>query len=410
MPEWGEAPLAGVRVLAVSQYGAGPFGILYLADLGAEVIKVEDPGVGGDVARYIPPFAEAQDSLMFQALNRNQQSVTLNLRSEAGRALFRRLAAEVDVVYNNLRGDQPEKLGLTYEQLKEVNPRVVCTSLSGFGLTGPRRADPGYDYLIQGLMGLISLTGEPDGPPARAGLSVIDFVGGLTAALGTVSAVVRARRTGIGGDVDVSLLDSGLALLNYLTPWALNGGFEPTRLPDSAHPSVVPSQVFPTADGHIVVMCQKEKFWTRLCEQMDRTDLLADSRFARMADRYQHREELIPILKAEFRRQTTGAWIEKLTGKVPCAPVNTVRQALAEPHVAAREMILGLSHPRWGEVQVMNCPIKVTGWRTPAKRAPDLGADRASVLQGVLSLTEAEIAELDRAGAFGSREKAISEE
>jgi len=393
-------PLSDVRVLAISQYGAGPFGTMYLADLGADVIKLEDPLTDGDISRQIPPFAIEQDSLFFQALNRNKRSITLNLRSEAGRQLFERLVPEADVVFNNLRGDEPARRGLLYDDLKALNPAIVCTSLTGYGLTGPRQAEPGYDYLVQGLIGLMSLTGEPSGPPARAGLSVVDFVTGITAALGTVAAVMQARRTGQGCDVDVSLMDGGLSLLSYLVPWHLNGGYMPERLPDSAHPSVVPSQVFATMDGHIVIMCQKQKFFVRLCELMEQPALATHPEFATMAARYQNKDTLLPILSDLFRTRSTQDWIARFGNQIPCSPVNTVHQALQDPQVIARESLLSVPHPHWGEVKQVNCPIRLTGWQTPTQHAPRLGAQTDAVLQELLGLSGAEIASYRAGGAL----------
>src|SRR5512139_1554250 len=209
-------PLHGVRILAFTQLGAGPYGMTVLADLGAQIIKIEDPISGGDEARNVPPYAEGGDSLYFQAFNRNAQSLTLNLRSAAGREVLHRLVAVSDAVYANCRGDLPAKLRLTYAELRHVNPRIVCCSLSGFGRTGPRAAEPAYDYLLQGLAGYMSLTGEPDGPPTKCGVSVVDYSGGLMSIVGLLVAILRARATGVGGDVDVSLLDTAVSMLNYM--------------------------------------------------------------------------------------------------------------------------------------------------------------------------------------------------
>lgn len=393
-------PLAGVLVLAVTQYGAGPYSTLYLADLGADVITIEDPTIGGDVGRYVPPYAADGDSLFFQSFNRGKRSVTLNLRKPDGKALFHRLAARADVVFNNLRGDQPARLGVDYESLKAVNPAIVCTSLSGFGLTGPRRAVPGYDYLIQGLIGLMSLTGEPDGPPTKAGLSIIDLVTGINAALGTVSGVLQARRTGLGCDVDVSLMDSGLGLLNYVAAWHLNGGYEPQRLAESAHPSIVPSQVFGTADGHIVIMCQKDKFWQRFCELSGHPEWAQEERFATMSGRYANREALLPLIRAVLRTRTTPEWIACFGSEVPCAPVNTVAEALREPHVAAREMVVSMPHPTWGELKEVACPIKLTGYRKEHTAAPPLGADTDDVLRTLLGCSDSDIEALRADGVI----------
>ncbi len=227
-------PLDGVRVLAVSQFGAGPYGTMLLADLGAEIIKIEDLASGGDVARYVPPFEIDGDSLYFQSFNRGKKSVGLNLSNPGGSAVFRDLVAVSDAVFNNLRGDVPARLGLTYETLRAVNPKIVCCSLSGFGSTGPRAAEPGYDHLIQGLSGFISITGEPDGPPVKSGVSVVDFAGGLAAALGLMVGLFDAQRTGQGRDLDVGLLDTAMSMLSYLATFTLNRDWDATRTPNSS--------------------------------------------------------------------------------------------------------------------------------------------------------------------------------
>jgi crotonobetainyl-CoA:carnitine CoA-transferase CaiB-like acyl-CoA transferase len=228
--------LADVRILAIEQFGAGPFGSVHLADLGAEVIKIEDPAAGGDTGRYVPPFASGEDSLFFETFNRNKKSISLDLAHPAGQRVFRDLVRVSDVVYSNLRGDVPERIGITYAALRELNPAVVCCSLSAFGMTGPRRAEPGYDYVLQGIAGWMSLTGEPDGPPCKSGLSLVDFSGGLVAGMAILAGLHAARRDGVGGDCDVSLFDTAVAMLSYQATWYLSGGFEPERKSRSAHP------------------------------------------------------------------------------------------------------------------------------------------------------------------------------
>jgi crotonobetainyl-CoA:carnitine CoA-transferase CaiB-like acyl-CoA transferase len=261
-------PLAGVRILAVEQYGAGPFGTLQLADLGAEIIKIENAGEGGDVGRHVrhpnDPLAKG-DSLFFQAFNRNKRSITLNLKSGDGQAVFRKLAAGADAVFNNLRGDLPGKLGLTYDQLRDVNEQLVCVHLSAYGREGERAAWPGYDYLMQAECGYLSVTGEPGGPPSRMGLSLVDLSTGLQAAIALASGIIGARASGKGGDLDVSLFDAAMANVCYVAAWYLSMGEKVTREPRSAHPNLTPSQLYKTKDGWIFIMCNKEKFWPILC-------------------------------------------------------------------------------------------------------------------------------------------------
>ncbi|MGH2560138.1 MAG: CaiB/BaiF CoA transferase family protein [Thermomicrobiales bacterium] len=393
-------PLADTRILAISQFGAGPYGMMLLADLGAEIIKIEDPAHGGDVGRHVPPDAEDGDSLYFQSLNRNNRSLTLNLRTTAGREVFRDLARVADGVFSNLRGDQPERLGLLYKQLKAVNPRIVCCSLSGFGMTGPRRAEPGYDYLIQAYAGFMSLTGEPDAPPTRAGVSVVDFAGGLAAALGLVTGMHAAQRTGEGSDVDVSLLDTAVSMLNYLAAWTLNSDYRPRRLPGSSHPTLYPSQVFATRDGHMVVMCAKEKFWQALVRLLDAPEIADDPRFTTFGDRLQHREALARLLDARFRTRTTADWLQRLRGAVPCAPVNTVEEALADEQVATRGMVATVKHPTFGDVRVTGNPIHFAGAAADYRPAPGLGADTDAILAECLGYSATRIAELRGAGVI----------
>jgi len=282
--------LSGIRVLAVSQFGAGPFGTLHLADLGAEVIKIENPNAGGDVARTVPPYTIPGDSLYYQSLNRNKLSMTLDLKHPDGQRVFRDLVQGSDAVFSNLRGDQPEALSLTYEQLKATNPRIVCCSLSGFGTTGPRRSEPAYDYLIQGLAGWMSLTGDPGATPAKSGLSMVDFSAGVVAMVGLLAGLLDAQRSGRGCAVAVSLLDSAISMLNYVAIWTLNREYHPLRPADSAHASLVPAQVFQTQDGYLVVLCFKEKFWRALTTALEAPELHTDPRFASFASRYEHRD------------------------------------------------------------------------------------------------------------------------
>jgi crotonobetainyl-CoA:carnitine CoA-transferase CaiB-like acyl-CoA transferase len=378
----GPLPLAGVRVLAFTQLGAGPFAMTFLADLGAEIVKVEDPTTGGDEARTVPPYADpaARDGLYYQAFNRGTRSLTLNLRAPEARPLLHRLVARADAVYNNLRGDLPGRLGLDYAALAPANPRIVCCSLSGFGRTGPRRGEPGYDYLLQAYAGFMSLTGEPDAPPTKCGVSVVDFAGGMLSALALMIGLWRARTQGAGADVDVSLQDTAVSMLNYLATWTLNREWRPQRFPEGAHQSLVPSQSFQTADGWLVLMCMKEKFWQRLAERVGRAELVADPRFRTFADRLAHRADLVAILKPLFRARPTAEWLAVLRGHVPVAPVYDVEEALADEQVLAREMVVAIEHPVFGTLRQVGSPIKIAGVRPRYAPAAALGADTEALL------------------------------
>ena len=393
-------PLENVRILAVEQFGAGPFGTMHLADLGAEVIKIEDPTQGGDVARYVPPYLGQRDSLYFQSFNRNKLGLTLDLRKPDGRQVFDDLVKVSDGVYNNLRGDLPKRLGLDYATLGRLNRRIVCCSLSGFGLSGPRAAEPGYDYLMQGYAGFMSLTGEPDAPPAKSGVSIVDFSGAFVSVLGLMIGLFQAQRSGQGCDVDVSLLDTAVSMLSYVGVFHLNRGYEPRRLPNSAHPSLYPSQVFRTKDHYIVIMCFKEKFWERLCEIIELPELIGDPRFRRFSDRLEHKDELLPILQERLVERTTAEWLERLQGQVPCAPVNTVGQALQDPQVLARGMVIEVPSEQWGAVRQTGNPIKLSGSEPRREHAPAYGEHTERVLREVLGYSAERVEALRAGGAI----------
>jgi crotonobetainyl-CoA:carnitine CoA-transferase CaiB-like acyl-CoA transferase len=398
-------PLSDVRVVAVEQYGAGPWGTLQLADLGAEVIKIEDPQSGGDIARYVPPYQEGEDSLFFETFNRNKKSVSLDLRSPRGREVFEALVAKADAVCSNLRGDQPRKLRLTYDDLREVNPAIVCCSLSGFGMSGPRAAEAGYDYIMQAMAGWMSLTGDPDGPPTKSGLSLVDLSGGYVSAIALLCGLWRARRDGVGCDCDISLYETALHEVMYLATWAASAGYVPRRMPESAHPSIVPFQAFQTADGWITVACAKQKFWERLCQAIGRAELIEDVRFADFAARNRNRDELLPILREDFRRRTTEEWLDVLAqAGVPHGPVYEVPEALEDRQAQARGDVVSLEHPHLGTVRQVASPLRLSGDPNPLVRAPFRGEHTDEILRDICGYSEEEIAELRADGAFGAGE------
>jgi crotonobetainyl-CoA:carnitine CoA-transferase CaiB-like acyl-CoA transferase len=399
-PNHQRPPLDGVRILSAEQFGGGPWGTMMLADLGAEIIKIENPQTQGDIARQVPPMTGKQDSIYFQSFNRNKKSITLNLQHPRSQEILHPLVAESEGVFNNLRGDLPAKLGLDYTALGKVKPSIVCCSLSAFGRTGRRAREPGYDYLMQGYAGWMSLTGEPGGPPQKSGLSLVDYSSGVLAALGMVSAILRARETAIGCDVDVSLYDSALSHLSYVGAWYLSGGIEPQRTEDSSHPSQIPSQILPTRDGHLVIMCAKEKFYRRLVRIVGRPELADDPRFNSFPNRLKNRDELVAILKELFRRKSTADWLELLKCEVPCAPVNTVREAFADSQVAEDEMILEFPHAELGLVRTVAGPIRISDSKARHSSAPQLGEHTEEVLRSHLGKTPEEIQELRDEGVF----------
>lgn len=390
-----------MRILAVEQFGAGPFATMYLADMGAEVIKIEDPGTGGDVGRYVPPVQTGSDSLYFETFNRGKRSIALDLRNPAGRQVFERLVGSADVVFNNLRGDLVQPMGLTYETLSVINQRIVCASLSAYNRHGAYAAYPGYDALMQAQAGWADLTGEPDDPPVKSGLSMVDYAAGLVTALAIVAAIVDVQRTGRGRDVDTSLYDVAIAMLTYPATWYLSAGVTVERRPMSAHPSIVPFQFFPTADGYIAVACAKEKFFRALIVAMDLPALVDDPRFALFSARNEYREALLAILESRFRERNTDAWLDRLRGIVPCAPAQPYTGALDARETADSGMIVSYPHPIFEQVRTVGAPVKFGAFNPSYSRAPELGADRGSLLEE-MGYDEAEIVLLRRQGAFGS--------
>ncbi len=396
-------PLQDIRIISLEQYGAGPFGSVQLADLGADVIKIEDPASGGDIGRYVVPLQDGEDSVFFEVFNRNKRSIDLDISTAAGRAVFEDLVRVSDIVYSNLRGDVPKKLGIRYEDLKHLNAAIVCCSLSGFGMTGPRSAEPGYDYVLQGIAGWMDITGEPDGPPTKSGLSVVDYSGGLVAAISMLAALHAARRDGIGADCDVSLFDTAISMLTYPAAWALNSDFVPVRTHHSAHPSIVPFQAFPSADGWLVVACPKEKFWKRLAVVIGRPELADDPRFIDFTARRHNAVALIEILETVFVTRTSKEWLADLTAAgVPSGPVNSVIDALSDPHTAARDMLVTTEHPHFGAVTQVASAVRVGTEPTVYRRAPRRNEHASEVMREVLGYSGDRLTELREGGAFGT--------
>lgn len=373
-------PLEDIRIIAVEQYGAGPWGSMQLADLGADVIKIEDPNSGGDIGRYVPPYREGTDSLFYESFNRNKRSIALSLNDDDDREVFNRLVATADVVYSNLRGDVPAKLGITYDSLRHINPQVVCCTLSGYGSEGDAAKRPGYDYMLQAAAGWMDITGEPQGPPTKSGLSLVDFSGGLVAAISMLAGVHAARRDGVGTDCDLSLFDTAVSMLSYVGNWHLNEGFEPQRTTKSSHPSLVPFQAFEASDGWLTVGCAKEKFYHRLTEVVG-DERLAEERFSSFDRRIENKTELLAILEAAFLQHTAEEWVDRLEAAgVPVAKVKSVAEALQDPLVAQRELVFDTDHERWGSISNIATAPRV-GPRLDANRAaPQIDEHRAELL------------------------------
>ncbi len=381
-------PLAGYKVISAEQYGAGPYGTLFLAQLGADVIKIEPPHKngkgGGDTARGVGPhFLREGESLYFQTFNLNKRSLTLDLNTDAGQAVLHKLVASAHVMANNLRGDIPAKLGLTYDALKGSNKAIVCAHASAYGRDNDRARWPGYDYLMQAEAGFCALTGEPDSPPQRFGLSMVDFMTGTQMAVGLLAALLDAQRTGEGCDIDVDLLSTAVHQMTYPAIWYMNTGDVTPRVPRSAHPSATPSQMFRAADGWMFVMAQIPKFWPILAEKIGHPELLTDPRFTNPADRLANRPALSSVLDAIFVEKPMAHWQALLEGTVPVAPVYGVDQALDNPWLNTIGMRDTVEHPDMAEMHVLASPIKVDGHRLPSKAGPFLGQDSDDVLSEI---------------------------
>ena len=317
--------------------------------------------------------------------------------------MFEDLVATADAVVSNLRGDVPAKLRIQYEHLKHVNPRIVCVSLSGFGNVGPRMTEPGYDYILQGMCGWMNLTGEPDGPPTKSGLSLVDFSSGYVLTAATLAGIHAARRDGKGMDCDLSLYDTAMNLLSYPGTWALTENYTVSRATRSSHPSLVPFGNYPTSDGWIVLTCAKDKFWVRLCEAIGRADLITDPRFLDFENRRVNKAECEAELDDALRAHTTDEWLEILTAAaVPCGPIWSIDQAAADPHAAARNVIAETEHPHFGTVRQFTSPIRVGPPRTDHVRAPHRNEHASVILTELLGYDDATIATLQTEGAFGA--------
>ena len=378
-------PLDDIKILSLEQYGAGPFGSLHLSDLGAEVIKIEDPNFNGDVGRYVPPFNEGTDSLFHETFNRGKKSIVMDINSDEGRKVFNDLVKKCDVMYSNFRGDVPKKLKITYDDLKDINEKIVCVSLTGFGMTGPRSKEPGYDYIMQGLTGWMNLTGEPDGPPTKSGLSMVDYSGGLIASIAILAGVHSAQRTGKGMDCDLSLYDTALSLLTYPATWWLSKEYEVQRFSRSSHPSLVPFQLFKASDNWFVVGCAKEKFWERLRDLL-RDERLKDEKFESFASRFENKEELIEILDQIFANKRADEWLAMLKEKqIPSGPINDLKNVFDDEHAKSRNMIFEYEHPTLGQVKQVLSPVNVGGSnKVDISRAPLYAEHTDYVLREIL--------------------------
>ncbi|MGH3495463.1 MAG: CaiB/BaiF CoA transferase family protein [Sciscionella sp.] len=382
-----EGPLSGLRILDLSRILSGPFATMILADLGADVIKVENVAGGDDTRAWGPPF-QGKDASYFHSVNRNKRGIAVDLKDAECLALVSRLAEEADVVVENFRPGTAARLGLGYQQVRDANPGVVYASVSGYGQTGPMRDEPGYDAIAQALSGVMSVTGEPEGPPVRFGVSPADLAAGMWAGLGILAALRHRDRTGEGQWVDVSLLDGQIAWLAYVAAGYFASGDVPRRY-GSAHPTIVPYQAFPTSDGHIMVAAGNDGLWRRFAKAVGLGELVDDARFATNPDRVRNRAELLPLIERALAGSSAAEWSELLTeAQVPVAPINTVDQALEHPQVVARGMTTQVEHPSAGTIRMVGSPITLSSTPPEVRTAPPEHGQHTGEILAALGVDE----------------------
>lgn len=400
-----QGALSHIRVLDLSRILAGPWASQLLADMGADVVKVERPGEGDDTRRWGPPWAKHAESgedsdtaSYFLCANRNKRSITVDITQPEGQALLRRMAAEADVVLENYKVGGLKKYGLDYASLAEVNPRLIYCSITGFGQSGPYAPRAGYDFLIQGLGGLMSVTGRPDGEPGggpmKVGVALTDILTGLYASNAILAALAWRERSGLGQHIDMALLDVQVACLANQALGHLATGKDPARL-GNAHPSIVPYQDFPTADGYMILAIGNDGQFQRFCAEAGQPELASDARFATNAQRVVHRGELIPLLNDLTRQRTTAEWIAALEAKaVPCGPINQLSGVFADAQVQARGMRIDLPHPQMGQVPQVACPIKLSATPVQNRMAPPMLGQHTQQVLEEMGLSAEEIAAL----------------
>jgi len=363
--------LSDLRVLDLSRVLSGPFATMTLADLGADVIKIEQPGTGDDTRHWGPPF-QGDQAAYFLSVNRNKRSVAVDLKTEEGRAAVRSLAAQADVVVENFRPGTADRLGVGYADVRAVNPRVVYASISGYGQTGPDAHRPGYDAVVQARSGLMSVTGEADGPPVRVGVSATDLTAGMWALVGILAALHERHRSGLGQWVDISLLDGQVSWLTYVASGYFATGEVPARY-GSAHPTIAPYQAFATADGQLMLAVGNDRLWQRFAVAAGLEPLLSDTRFATNADRVRHRGELVPLVAAAMASRTTQEWNERLDAAgVPAGPINSVDTIVTDRQLLARGMVVQTEHPTAGTLQLLGCPVRLSATPPQLRTPPPL--------------------------------------
>jgi crotonobetainyl-CoA:carnitine CoA-transferase CaiB-like acyl-CoA transferase len=392
-------PLEGLRVIDLTRVLAGPFCTQSLGDLGAEVLKIEPPG-GGDETRRFPPFI-AGESHYFLGINRNKKSLVIDLRQAAGAEILRRLVATADILVENYRPGVMERLGLGYERLAALNPRLIYCAISGFGLSGPRKDKPSFDIVTQALTGALSINGERGHMPVKLGIPLGDMVGGVFGPMAILAALHERSATGSGRLIDISLYDGLIGMLGYFAQLAFLTGEDPPPM-GSSHPNIVPYGSFPASDGYIIIAVLSESFWGKLCDALERPDLAHDPRFATPTLRRDRRDEVDRIIAEITRTRRVAEWQERLAAfDVPHAPVLGVTAALADPHARAREMVVSAEHARAGTLRLVGRPIKFPGApQRPSTAPPALGQHTVAVLRDELGYSDAEIAALRQDGVI----------
>lgn len=392
------APLADVRVLDLSTMLAGPFGAMMLADLGAEVIKIETPS--GDNTRNFPPHYHHDESLYYMSFNRSKKSMVINLKTEEGLNVFYELVKHADIVWDNYRAGITKRLKIDYDVLKEINPRIICSSVTAYGENNPYdHNDPTYDLCIQAMSGVLSMTGERDRPPVKLGVPMADISGGWYAVVGVLAALNARNATGKGCHVDVAMLDALSSLNCYEATYFLNTGVKPVRL-GTQHRSLVPYQIFKTKDLYIAIVVASDKFWGKLCEGIGHPEMISNPDYIDLKARFANREKLVAHLEEILSDRSCREWVEVLKAAgVPCAPVNTLEEALSEPALLYRDMVISVEHE--GEkVKLLGNPIKLSGYEQKYSCPPKLGENTAEILSGILDMPEEEIKKLKDARAI----------
>ena len=393
--------LEDVVVIDLTRVLAGPYCTMMLGDLGAEVIKIEEPSKGDDTRGWGPPFTAAGESAYFLSANRNKRSVTVNLKDPQGLELLRRLIASGDVLVDNFRAGTLDAWGLDYDALQQLRPGLIACSITGYGQTGPYRERPGYDFMVQAMGGFMSVTGPEDGEPYRAGIAMADLAAGMFAASAILAALYARRRTGQGQRIDISLLDSQVALLSYVASNYLVSG-EPPRRYGNGHPNIVPYQSFRARDGFFAFAAGNDGQWRKFCQAVDRSGWADDPRFATNGDRVRHRGELVPLLSELFATRAARAWIDLCESiGIPAAPINTVDKVFQDPQVQARRLRTSAQHPVSGEVPLVASPLSIPTSPVQIRHAPPhLGEHTDEVLAGRLGCTREEIAAWRQAGVI----------